>query len=93
MKRFLVRQKLRLDLGQWVMSIFQLCFLIIAAGDKLTWLLGINTRIILFIFLPLALFLVWLVGYLIDKLHIIHEYNNEVNERNTMLVEALKSRS
>lgn len=78
---FLVRQKFRFDLGFSVLSIINLVILTIAAGDKITTFLHLETRYLLLAICPAAVSAVWLTGYLLDRLRYSQRIQTESNTR------------
>jgi hypothetical protein len=87
LRQFLVRQKFRLDLGQWITQIIQLAMIAIAAGKTLSEYIHLPVKVIVLISVPAALFCQWLGGYILDKLKAQELYTREMNERNEMLKE------
>ena len=86
---FLARQKFRFDLGSSFMSIINFSLIVIAAGDKISSVLHLQTKALLLILVPTVLLSVWLFGFLLDKSKFWNKYQEEQNKRNEMLREAL----
>ena len=83
MRQFLFRQKFRFDLGHSFLALVNFAFVVVAAGDKLSSFCGLNTRTLILVIVPGALFGVWLLGYILDRyLKFAQCYNREANERN-----------
>lgn len=82
MRQFLFRQKYRFDLGQSFLTLVNFAFVVIAAGDKLSTFLHVNTRTLLLLLVPTSIVFVWLLGYLLDRFRFMQCYNREANERN-----------
>lgn len=87
MKQFLVRQKFRMDLGQWIFPIIQLVLLCIAAGNNLSYFLKLPIWLVVLTLVPMALFGIWFVGYVMDRYEVMQAYNRELNKRNELLQE------
>ncbi len=87
MKQFLFRLKFRFDLGYSLLGLLNLCLVAIAAGDKITSFLGIQTKTLLLLIVPGALLSVWFAGYLLDRIGYMQGYNREANDRNELLQE------
>lgn len=88
--RFIARQKLRFDIGQSFLSVLNLCFVVLAASDKISSWLHLPAKVIVPCIVPGTLFLVWLGGYILDKWKFQDAYLEEYNRRNAMLSEACK---
>jgi len=88
---FLARQKFRFDLGQSIFNIITLIFVLISAGDKISSLLKLETKYMVFILVPLVLFVVWLFGYFLDKKRFLAAYLKEYNKQNEKLEEICKN--
>lgn len=86
---WLVRVKFRFDLGQGFLAIINFALIIVAASDKITSLIHLPAKILVVALLPIALFAVWLVGYILDRMDFARRYQDEANHRNEMLKEAL----
>lgn len=85
---FLARQKLRFDIGQSSLSLFQVILLGIAASDKITSYTGIETKYQLAILVPGILISVWAFGYILDKVGFYQDYQTEMGNRNILLKKA-----
>jgi len=88
MKTF-ARQKLRYDMGAGFMSIATLAAALTAASDKIAGTLGISGIWPVVLGVPLVLFIVWLLGFILDRLGFAHAYQDELNQRNTKLMTVL----
>lgn len=82
---FAARQKFRFDLGAGFLAVINLAFLVISASDKLSWLVHIKARYMVFILVPAAILLVWFLGWLLDVFKFSNAYTAEQNKRNEML--------
>lgn len=92
----LARVKYRFDLGSGFFAIVNFALLVIAAGDKLALLVHVSVTVIALVMVPSAIFAVWLLGYLLDKLEFAQAYTEESNRRNGMLTDmrdAIKERA
>lgn len=88
MKTF-ARQKFRYDMGAGFMSIATLAAALTAASDKIGGTLGVSGAWSVIIGVPSVLFIVWLIGYLLDRFGFAHAYQDELNQRNTKLMSVL----
>jgi LytS/YehU family sensor histidine kinase len=84
---FIARQKYRYDIGAGFMAIVNLSFVVIAASDKLTTLVHLPAKILVPILVPSAVVMVWLIGYVLDRMRFMEAYQAEQNRRNEMLQE------
>lgn len=84
MKQFFFRQKFRFDLGYQFLAIINFTLLVIAASDKLRYYTNIpRTWILVLVFVPFCFFLVWMFGYILDRLvQYTQGYNLEAMKRN-----------
>jgi len=82
---FLARQKYRFDIGQGFLAIVNFSFVVLAASDKITTLIHLPARILVPVVVPLALVMVWLLGFLLDKMQFSQAYQEEQNIRNQTL--------
>ena len=82
---FLARQKYRFDIGQGFLAIVNFAFVVIAASDKLTTLLHLPAKVLVPILVPSAMLVVWLIGFMLDKMQFMQAYQEEQNRRNEML--------
>lgn len=82
MKQFLFRQKVRFDIGMTLFAFVNFALVVVAAGDKLSSFFHVNTRTLLVIIVPGAVFGVWLIGYVMDRLQYMQGYHKEMNDRN-----------
>lgn len=85
MNQFLIRQKFRFDLGQGFMAIINFAFVVLAASDKLATLVALPAKVVVPCAVPIAVIMVWVVGYVLDRLRFYEGYNRELNARNEML--------
>lgn len=88
---FLAKQKFRFDAGQGAMAILNFAFITLAASDKIASYIHIPARILIPILVPFSIFLVWFIGFILDKAQFNHAYMDEYNDRNDMLKRVSKS--
>jgi hypothetical protein len=82
---FLARQKYRFDIGQGFLAVVNFAFVVIAASDKLTTLFHVPAKVLVPILVPSAVLVVWLLGFMLDKMQFMQAYQEEQNRRNEML--------
>lgn len=82
---FLARVKYRFDLGSGFFAVVNFALLVIAAGDKLAQVVHVSVTVLALVLVPSAIFGVWLLGYILDKLQFAQAYTEEANTRNDML--------
>src|SRR3954462_3985264 len=82
---FLARQKFRFDLGQGFLAIVNFAFVVLAASDKIATLTHLPAKVTVSILVPLALIMVWLLGFILDRMQFSQAYQEEQNLRNEML--------
>lgn len=87
---FFTRQKYRFDIGQGFMAIVNFSFVVLAASDKIMSVTGVPARVLVPVVVPVAIGLVWLVGFIFDRLRFMEAYQREANIRNEMLTKACK---
>lgn len=90
MKRFIMRQKIRYDMGGWLTDIASWAGIVFLSLDRVFVLMRefnvvIPSRYALTLAVPMALVLRWLAGYLMDRWNLMHAYQDEMNERNRVL--------
>jgi hypothetical protein len=85
--QFLARQKYRFDLGLMPMQVIQFSIIIIAAAPTLQTVIHVQVKTLVAILVPISIFLVWLIGWLMDKAKFADAYQHEQNQRNKMLNE------
>lgn len=83
--RFLVRAKYRFDIGRGFLTIANFAFIVLAASDKITSLVHLPAKVLVPLLVPLALFAVWFIGSILDKMQFMEAYQEESNRRNEML--------
>ena len=88
--KIFARQKLRYDLGAGFMSMATFGAALIGASDKIGGTLGVSPSLAVGLCFPAAVFAVWSVGWILDRLGFAHAYQDELNKRNEKLMEALK---
>ncbi len=88
----LVRAKYRFDIGQSFMTVVNFTFIVIAASDKITSVVHLPAKIIVPLLVPVAIFSVWFVGLILDKMRFMEAYQAEANHRNEMLSAIAKDR-
>jgi hypothetical protein len=82
---FLARQKYRFDIGQGFLAVVNFAFVVLAASDKITTLTHVPAKILVPILVPSAVLLVWVLGFILDKMQFMQAYQEEQNCRNEML--------
>jgi hypothetical protein len=82
---FLARQKYRFDIGQGFLAVVNFAFVVIAASDKLTTWLHVPAKVLVPILVPSAVLVVWLLGFMLDRMQFMQAYQEEQNRRNEML--------
>jgi hypothetical protein len=89
MRQFFLRQKFRFDLGYQFLALINFTLLLIAASDKLRYYTNIpRTWILILVFVPFCFFLVWVVGYYLDRrIRYSEGYNLESMKRNPVWAE------
>ncbi len=90
MGTYLSKLKYRFDLGSHLLSIISLSLLVISAGDKLTSWIGIETKYLVLILVPLSLVTVYAFGWFLDKIKFAQGYNKQANLRNEQIEEILQ---
>lgn len=81
----LVRQKFRFDIGQGIMSIINFAFIVLIASDKIATFIKLPAKVTVAILVPTAIFGVWFIGFVLDKMQFSQVYQEENNKRNEML--------
>jgi hypothetical protein len=82
---FLARQKFRFDLGQGFLAIVNFAFVVLAASDKIATLVHLPAKVTVSILVPFAVIMVWLLGFVLDRMQFSQAYQEEQNRRNEML--------
>jgi hypothetical protein len=82
---FLARQKYRFDIGTGFLAVVNFAFVVLAASDKITTLVHVPAKILVPILVTSAFLLVWLLGFILDKMQFMEAYQEEQNRRNEML--------
>ena len=82
---FLARQKYRFDIGQGFLAVVNFAFVVLAASDKITTLTHLPAKILVPLLVPLALIMVWLLGFVLDRMQFSQAYQEQQNLRNEML--------
>lgn len=82
---FLVRQKYRFDIGQGFLAVINFAVIVLAASDKIATLVQLPAKVIVPLSVPLAVGVVWLIGFVLDKMEFMQAYQAEQNKRNAML--------
>jgi len=81
----LARQKYRFDIGQGFLAVINFAFVVLAASDKITYLVHLPARVLVPVLVPSAVIMVWLLGFILDKMQFMQAYQEEQNRRNEML--------
>src|SRR5512137_2270360 len=82
---FLARQKYRFDIGQGFLAVVNFAFVVLAASDKITTLVHLPAKVLVPLLVPLALVMVWLLGFVLDRMQFSQAYQEQQNLRNEML--------
>ena len=81
----LAKIKYRFDLGSFHIPYVILSVSLIGASDKLSAVTGISSRMIILVGVPIAVLIVFGLGWFLDKIKFPHFFQEEQNKRNIML--------
>jgi hypothetical protein len=91
MKR-LARFKYQFDQGQGFLAVANFAFVVLAASDKIATVVHIPAKITVCVLVPLAMVLVWALGWFLDRKKFTDAYQDEANRRNATMVHLGKDR-
>lgn len=83
-------QKYRIDLGFTMMTLFNFGLLILANSEKFQKLFPINTYLLVVIAVPFGIFIIWLMGYLMEVLKFRDRQNQLASFNNPVMMETLE---
>ena len=89
--QFIARQKYRFDQGMSLAQIIQLALLVVAASPVLQTVIHVPVKTLVAIIVPAAYLIVWVCGWLMDKVNFLKAYTEEQNKNNPTLLAVHKS--
>jgi len=91
LKKFMIEQKFRFDLGQSMMVIVNFTLLVITASDNIRKMVPVeSTYTLLAILIPCAFLGMWTIGFTLDKWSYYHQMRSQQGKRDPYLTEILE---